>query len=266
MQTKRITFFLGAEGLPSWLIKSIHNQLIAFNGRAVLLKIQTLQQVDVKDYLDAMTLAFQPFDLCQIILFGSQADIFESRVKQALVKDCFLIDKNAKTAPQHLNFDNFHFQFFNITNELAAFHRLVHSVSQQTKEAEIEKTFVLQWLAKHTNHIQPKALKEQLTQRESISSTGMQDYIAFPHIISDIVTKPQLICITTEKPIPWHSHFGSVTHIIGLVLPKPGQKEALCGVRNLAMKLVNKDFRQFITQHHTSAELQVILSCLMSKA
>ncbi|HBV76967.1 MULTISPECIES: PTS sugar transporter subunit IIA [Vibrio] len=267
MQTKRITFFLGAEGLPSWLIKFIHNQLMAFNGSATLLKIQTLQQVNVRDYLNAMTLAFQPFDLCQIILCGSKADIFESMVKRTLVEDCFLIEKNTKTTPQHLNFDNFYFQFFNITNELAAFNRLLHSVSlnEQTKNIEIEKAFVLQWVAKHANHMQQKNLREQLIQRESISSTGMQDGIAFPHILSDRVKKPQLICITTDKPIQWHSTMGSVTHIIGLVLPKPCQTEALSGVRNLATKLVNEDFRLFITQHHTSAELQVILSCLMGK-
>ncbi|OEF23267.1 PTS sugar transporter subunit IIA [Vibrio rumoiensis] len=267
MHSKRLTFFLGADGLPSWLIKSIHNQLIDFDGSVTLLKIQTLQEVNVKDYLDAMTLAFQPFDLCQLILCGPKMDDFERRLNQCLPDNCFIVDKNTSTAPTHLNFDTFHFQFCHIEKQLNAFNRFVQSVSQPTESSvnEKEKTYVLKWLAKQANYANREIIETQLKQRESMSSTGMKNGIAFPHIVSEGVTDPQLFCVTTTTPIQWGSNFGPVTHIMCLILPKPFQKEAFLGVKNLASKLVNEDFQQFITQQNTGAELQVILSCLMEQ-
>lgn len=279
MLTNRITFYLGTEGLPSWLIKAIHSQQQNFDGDIKLLKVKTMQQVNAQDHLSAMTLAFHPFDLCQIILTTNSNNanevtpsspphqqpltVLEAEIKQVLPKDCFIIQKESTASSNQLGYRNFHFQFFHIEKELTLFKRFFKHAQQSSESLPLEKSFVLQFIAKHANFNHQTQIEQQLKQREAISSTGMKDGIAFPHLISDGVIEPKLICITTGSAIDWGSNLGQVTHILALILPKPFEKEAMMGVSRLATKLVDEQYRQLITNHHSSIELQVILNCLM---
>lgn len=114
MQNKRITFYLGSTGLPIWLIKGIHQQVKPFVGSVNLIKVQSLQQVDVKDYLSAMTLAFHPFELCQLVLTGENAEQYQSQLINFLQTDCFVIETPATNASTTSNNSLFQIQCFDI--------------------------------------------------------------------------------------------------------------------------------------------------------
>lgn len=280
MQTRRITFYLGEAGLPSWLIKGIHQQVKAFDGDVTLIKVQSLQSVNIQDYFNIMQLAFQPFELCQLVLRGNCASpTFTSQVHKLnlfLQNECLVL--NASTSIQEHSQDNtsaqaqdnkpskmglFHTQLFHIDKALTNFLKLYSLVKQSEDDTGAEKQFCLRWIAKFAQTTDPIQLEQQLNQREQLSSTGMKGGIALPHIISDTVTTPQLIILTQHNHIDWLSSFGPVTHVIALLIPKPPSADALLAVRHLVTTLIKPEVCEFICQHDNQLELQAILTCFM---
>ncbi|MCF7354977.1 PTS sugar transporter subunit IIA [Vibrio sp. CK2-1] len=263
MQNKRITFYLGSTGLPTWLIKGIHQQVKAFVGSVTLIKVQSLQQVDVKDYLSAMTLAFHPFELCQLVLTGEDAEQYQSQLITFLQTDCFVIETQASSSPTSSNNSLFQIQCFDIEKELNNFTKLYTALYTEQKDQLIQKQYCLKRLSQLTQNQDSQALEEALKKREALSSTAMNNGVALPHLLNAAIDKPQLIILTTNTPVDWGSNFPSVTHIIALMIPIDASKQTLLAVRYLAMALVNSEINQFICQHKHHSELQAIITCFM---
>ncbi|MBD1573514.1 PTS transporter subunit EIIA [Vibrio sp. S17_S38] len=266
MSTVRVTFYLGQAGLPAWLIKGVHHQVRGFKGYAELIKVQTLQRVNVQKYLSALTFAFQPFDLCQIVLTGEHAASYAAILRIYLHKDCFLLDKRITPTSQdtqHLHLSHFEFHHVTIQKQFDAFIRLYRLMHPSENESAAEKAYILQQVAKISSIENYKVIAEQLNRREQSSSTGMKGGIALPHIMTEYVNQPQLICLTSNNPIDWQSSHGPVTHIIALLLPKESSKNTMYAVRHLAVSLLSLEVNQFVSEHHTSNELHAILTCLM---
>ncbi|MFH0265219.1 PTS sugar transporter subunit IIA [Vibrio rumoiensis] len=263
MQSKRISFYLGSTGLPTWLIKGIHQQLKSFTGKAALVKVQSLQQVDVKDYLSAMTLAFHPFELCQLVLTGKDAELFQPVLITFLQQDCFVIETNQNNATSRSNNSLFQIQCFDIEKEVANFTKLYSALYNETDESLIQKKYCLKRLSQLTQSQNAPAIEEALKNREALSSTAMANGVALPHLLNAAIDKPQIVILTTDTPINWGNHFPFVTHIIALMLPIQSDKQVLLAVRHLATALVNSEINQFICQHKHHSELQAIITCFM---
>lgn len=268
MQNKRITFYLGSTGLPTWLIKGIHQQVKPFVGSVTLIKVQSLQQVDVKDYLSAMTLAFHPFELCQLVLAGEDTEQYQAQLITFLQTDCFVIETQTTSAPTTSNNSLFQIQCFDIEKELNNFTKLYTALYTEQKTADqkdqlIQKQYCLKRLSQLTQNQDSHALEEALKKREALSSTAMNNGVALPHLLNAAIDKPQLIIFTSNTPLDWGSNFPPVTHIIALMLPIDASKQTLLTVRHLAMALVNSEVNQFICQHRHHSELQAIITCFM---
>lgn len=267
MQTRRVTFYLGPTGLPSWLIKSIHQQCKHFSGETCLVKVQTLQHVDVKDYLNVLTLAFHPFDLCQIVIRGDDEQTLQTQaesLKHFLQQECLVLDSETiQSSNKPSNWGLFQAQVFDIEKELASFLKLYSLINQSSDSAQIEKKFCLRWIAKLAQSEDAECLEQQLNQREALSSTAMKGGVALPHVMTEAVTIPQILILTNPQPLDWGSAFGPVTHIIALLIPKNANPQTLYAVRDLATQLIKQPMNEFICQHHTPLELQAIISCLM---
>lgn len=263
MQNKRITFYLGSTGLPTWLIKGIHQQVKPFIGSVTLVKVQSLQVVDVKDYLSAMTLAFNPFELCQLVLSGEDVEQYQARLVAFLQTDCFVIETQTLNISVASNNSLFQIQCFNIEKEINSFTKLYTALHTEKKDSLIQKQYCLKRLSQLTQSQNNQVIEEALKKRESISSTAMNNGIALPHLLNAAIDKPQLIILTTNTPLDWGSHFPPVTHIIALMLPIDASKQMLLAVRHLAMTLVNSEINQFICQHRHHSELQAIITCYM---
>ncbi|WP_218619105.1 PTS sugar transporter subunit IIA [Vibrio algicola] len=264
--TVRVTFYLGQVGLPAWLIKGIHQQIRGFEGYSELIKVHTLQRVNVQQYLSALTFAFQPFDLCEITLCGKQAETYAATLRLYLQQDCFLLESPSSAQPQgsqNLHSSSFQFHHDIIQDQLEAFIRLYRLMTPSEDDSKAEKSYILQRIAKIASLENYKAIETQLAQREQVSSTGMQGGVALPHVITESVSQPKLICLTSHTPINWQSKHGLVTHVVALLLPKPCSNNAILAVRNLAVSLIDIEKNQFISAHHNPCELQAILTCLM---
>ncbi|MFV0575408.1 MAG: PTS sugar transporter subunit IIA [Vibrio sp.] len=274
---QRITFFLGADGLPSWLIKSIHQQVFRFQGQVELVKVQSLQSVNIKDYLTAMTLAFSPFELCQIVINGNTADLesereYAKQLRLFLHQHCFVIeplrikaDSINKTASVN---SLFQMQVCNIDATLQRFIKLYQSISKQALKPDdpqdlVIKQFCLQKIAHLAQSKDDEVIEHKLNKREIISSTGMRNGVAVPHILCDEISQPKVIILTSSEPVHWGSKFGDVTHIIAILLPKTAPSNAFLAVRNLVMAFVNPEMNQFICQHQDESELCAIITSLM---
>ncbi|GLT14504.1 PTS sugar transporter subunit IIA [Vibrio algivorus] len=263
MQNKRITFYLGSTGLPTWLIKGIHQQVKSFTGSVTLVKVQSLQQVDVKDYLSAMTLAFHPFELCQLVLTGENAEQYQLPLITFLQTDCFIIETQAINLPTTSNNSLFQIQCLDIEKEINNFTKLYTALYTEPTDQLIQKQYCLKRLSQLTQNQDRQAIEEALKKREALSSTAMNNGVALPHLLNAAIDKPQLIILTTNTPLNWGSHFPPVTHIIALMLPTDANKQTLLAVRHLAMALVNSEINQFICQHRHHSELQAIITCFM---
>lgn len=269
MTTVRVTFYLGQSGLPAWLIKGIHQQVREFEGESELIKVHSLQRVNVRQYLNALTFAFQPDDLCQIILTGDKAQNYAFLLKAYLQKHCTLLEEKSFSEPSYDPLlgqkpDKTHFKFDYIyipekMNRLDSYRKMAF-----TKQAsKVNKASIIKRIAKIASIKNHKKIEPQLEQREQLSSTGMQAGIALPHIISEYISQPTMVCLTSNTAIDWHSPHGPVTHIITLLLPKPCNKEAVLSIRHLVVNLMSPEKKLFITEHHTAKELQAILTCFM---
>lgn len=263
MQNKRITFYLGSTGLPTWLIKGIHQQLTSFLGTASLLKVQSLQQVNVKDYLNAMTLAFHPFELCQLVLTGKDAEQYQSQIITFLQQDCFVIETTENHSISTTNNSLFQIQCVDIEKELINFTKLYSALENDKAESLIQKKYCLKKLSRLTQSQNAQAIEEALIKREMLSSTAMVNGVALPHLLNPAIGKPQILILTTDTQINWGNHFPPVTHIIALMLPIQTNKQMLLAVRHLATALINPDMNTFICQHKHHSELQAIITCLM---
>ncbi len=267
MHTRRITFYLGSTGLPSWLLKSIHQQVKPSHSDVSLIKVQTLQQVNVKDYLNVLTLAFHPFELCQLVLSSEDQNLLEQQVvglKTHLQQECLVLDSDTIQSTRKIsNLGLFNAQVFDIERELASFLKLYSLICRSGDPQLAEKKFCLRWIAKFAQSDSPEQLEQELYRREALSSTGMQSGLALPHVMSDTVSTPQIMILTSPVAIDWLSPFGPVTHIIALLLPINANKETLMAVRHLATPFIKPEVNEFICQHYTPLELQAIVSCLM---
>lgn len=265
MSTIRITLYLGESGLTAWLIKGINHRLRDIQGAAELIKIDTLQRVNVQHQLAALSLAFKPFDLCQIFLIGENLQTQVDALKLYLQQYCVLV-ADTYTATLHssspIPHDNFQFHHFSVPNKMSAKHR--YHVMPFAKDATIvDKARILKLIAKMASIKHYKKIELQLIQREQLSSTDMAGGIALPHIVSEYIDQPMMICLTSKTAVDWQSAHRGVTHIVALLLPKPCTKEAILAVRHLAVNLLNADKKQFITYHYMGHQLQAILTCFM---
>lgn len=269
MTMVRVTFYLGQSGLPAWLIKGIHQQVRGFEGDSELIKVHSLQRVNVRQYLNALTFAFQPDDLCQIILTGDKAQSYALLLKGYLQQHCTLLEEKSFLKPnddlvhnQKPEKSHFKFHYFPIAEKMNRLDRYRDIVFYK-QVSKVNKAHIIKRIAKIASIKNHKKIQSQLEQREQLSSTGMQTGIALPHIISEYVSQPTMICLTSNTAIDWQSPHGAITHIITLLLPKPCNKEAVLAIRHLVVNLMTPEKRRFLTEHHTAKELQAILTCFM---
>ncbi|MGB2080046.1 MAG: hypothetical protein ACPHV3_09675, partial [Vibrio sp.] len=70
----RISFYLGKDGMPAWLIQAIYHQVSQFTSQVTLVQCQSQRSVDIKQYLNIMSMAFQPYELCQLQIHQPKSD------------------------------------------------------------------------------------------------------------------------------------------------------------------------------------------------
>ncbi|WP_218936933.1 PTS sugar transporter subunit IIA [Spiroplasma alleghenense] len=90
------------------------------------------------------------------------------------------------------------------------------------------------------------ALIKGFMAREDEGSTGFEDGFAIPHARIKEVKNPAVIVIRLKTGIDWNAMDGKSTNvIIALLVPQgPSGEEHLAILSNIAMKLLNSDFKQ----------------------
>lgn len=259
--------------MPAWLIQSIYHQVSQFKGEVELLQMQSQQQVDVKQYLNIMSLAFQPYELCQLIIFTQESEKniqnlckFLAKYTQLVAPIVSAIHKLEVDAIMGQLSNQFEWSFIQPQAQLQEFRKMLTKMEPNATLSQRQyaiKEFLLGQIASASGATNPTRLLEQLRNRELISPTTMKSGVALPHVISSEILQPSIVCLALDEKIDWGGTFGPVTHIIAMLLPPSAEYAHLGAFRALSLSMLNHKNGEFICQHYTSHELQAIINSFM---
>lgn len=269
----RITFYLGKDGMPAWLIQSIYHQVSQFSSQVSLIQIQSQRQVDVKQYLNIMSMAFKPYELCQLHIHQPDTPELEHKLCAFLAKYTQVIypivssfhKLEVDAVMQQLSTD-FDWSFIHPSAKLHEFRQMMKKADPYASLDEQNyavKEFLLQQIINVAPTNDSTRLYTQLKNRESVSSTAMKSGVALPHTISEAVKKPAIIVTALDKDVDWGGPFGGVSRIITLLLPSQPTHLQMGAFRALSLSFLNQNTGRFICEHQSKQELTALLHCLM---
>ncbi|RJX23977.1 MAG: PTS fructose transporter subunit IIA [Acholeplasma sp.] len=100
-----------------------------------------------------------------------------------------------------------------------------------------------------------KGFKDDVLDRESISSTGIGFGIGIPHAKSTHVKIPSLIFAKSKEGVPFDSFDGKDAHLFFLIaMPEDGTNAHLKVLAMLSRKLMYEDYRQALFEAKTIEE------------
>lgn len=97
-----------------------------------------------------------------------------------------------------------------------------------------------------------QGFKEDVLDRESISSTGIGFGIGIPHAKSTHVTIPSLVFAKSKEGVPFDSFDGKDAHLFFLIaMPEDGTNAHLKVLAMLSRKLMHEDYREALFEAKT---------------
>ncbi|AKU80100.1 PTS fructose transporter subunit IIABC [Spiroplasma turonicum] len=101
---------------------------------------------------------------------------------------------------------------------------------------------------------------KKFIERENLSSTGLQDGFAIPHIVVEGLIEPYIICIKNNRGVFWDSLDGKNTSfIISIILPKNDKSEEKDIISEITKKLYNKSFKEAIKKSQLTSQIEELL-------
>lgn len=99
-----------------------------------------------------------------------------------------------------------------------------------------------------------------LNEREALSTTGIGDGIAIPHVKSDLIIKPVIIFLRSDAGIPWDSLDDEPVHLVFMIaVPENAEAEHLDILTRLCRWLMDDDLRSQLMQAKTATEVVELL-------
>lgn len=120
---------------------------------------------------------------------------------------------------------------------------------------------ILEYIAKQAKQLgiceHSEGLLQDLLQRESEFSTGLQDGFAIPHARSEHVMEASILFIKTKEAIEWGTMDGKkVQYMFSLLVPKENEGNVhLMMLSKLATCLLEDDFKDYVKACDDKASL-----------
>ncbi|KLV09612.1 hypothetical protein ABT56_00570 [Photobacterium aquae] len=256
---RRITFFLGEEGIPAWMLNRLKTLAHYFKAVVVMRNISRLNIANAEQPMQMMSLGSRPGDLCQLLIEGTDAELACMTLTNFIAEHCRLINSSYRqqphrptpTTPLPFPFSLHHLAPCTDKNaQLQAISRLVIIAEKEQQDAP-----------PHPDDIATatRQLFEQLTARESVSSTAMGNGIALPHVLSPLVSQPHISVTALDTPLDWGSQRGPVHRIVGLVLPAPPQRPHLEAFSSFSQQLLVTKYCQALGDNTHPDVLEAII-------
>ncbi|WP_407332800.1 PTS sugar transporter subunit IIA [Enterovibrio sp. 27052020O] len=247
MITRRITFFVGEEGLPAWRLNRLKTLAGHFRSVTVFVNLSQRNFANAEQPMHILSLSALPGDLCQLQIEGNDAELASMVLTDFIDENAALVSGGKSSTPitasdyQSLPFD-------------CVIHRLLNT--ELDKHGMLAQFSLM--VAKHESCDQ-ETLFDALYKRESVSSTCMGYGIALPHVITPEVNHAHLMIATTDAPLNWASQRGDVSCVIGLMLPTPPVREHIVAFSGFSQQLLEEDFCAYLTENNSADILELLI-------
>lgn len=256
---RRITFIIGNEGIASWKLNRLKTLASFFRSVVILQNITTAKATNTEYTLQVISLGCKENDLCQLWIEGSDAEL-ACMVLTDFIADQFEIvntfHKRKKSDRQsiidkhptfHLPFSiNYNFEAIQVNNGMEK-NRLISKISATLNKPMAQDIF------------------EAILKREEISSTGIGNSIAIPHIIIKGIEKPTMVVLRLDKPINWNSNLGKINLIIAMLIPAPPTLEVVQAFTKIARALLSPINCNCLTSTVEPEAIKAILFHIMAR-
>lgn len=247
MLERRITFYCGAAGLPSYQLNQLKKLTAYFQSKVELFNVRQLTRAPVSQPLKMLSLANKPYALCQLIINGNDAELANLVLTDFIAQYALSLTQFSPSVPfkislpiTSIGWADFHASGSNKTETITQLSHML--VAQQAVTAE-----------------QQPALQQALLARETISATVMGPGIALPHVMHEMIVKPAMAIVCQHPSIDWGSSRGNISRVIAMILPKPPQKVVLMAFAQFSKCLLNEDYCTALTLAQQPQELKALV-------
>ncbi len=256
---RRITFIIGREGFAAWKLNRLKVLASFFRSVIMLQNITRGGTANTEHILKVMSLGSQKDDLCQLWIEGCDAELACMVLTDFIADQFDIVNTSHKRLEDHChsmieNHRTFHLPF------LFDYHFEMAHV-----ETGIEKYALLAKLSSRLNKKMAQAVFEALLKREEISSTGIGNSIAIPHIMMADIKAPSMAVLRLDKAINWHSNLGEVCLIIAMLIPAPPAMEVVKAFTKLTRALLEENNCHLLISSKEPEAIKAILFHIMAR-
>ncbi|PSV39767.1 PTS fructose transporter subunit IIA [Photobacterium sp. GB-210] len=254
MLERRLTFYCGHSGLPLYQLDKLKKLASYFTADVQVFNLQLLRSESVTKPLRVSTLASKPYQLCQLVITGVDAEL-ALLVLTDIIHEyaCPLLlpssdSKGNAILKQRMTMLDFPLSFIT-PKQIQADNNKAQLLATMTRSLVDEKVI------KVDDYQEVLAAIEK---RESISATVMGNSIAMPHVMIEPITQPAMV-ISCCQQMNWHSARGDVSKVLMMVLPKPLSRSVLMAFSRFSKRLLQDRYADALRQASDSNVIQALI-------
>ena len=256
---RHITFIIGKGRVTVWKINRLKKLTSFFRSVIIWQNITTAKMSSAEHPLKVMSLGCKENDLCQLWIEGSDAELACMVLTDFIADQFQIVNTSHKCNVKETN---------SIIENHLTFH-LPFSIDYHFETIQVHDGIEKDCLISKISTISCKKLSQQifegLRKRESISSTGIGNNIAIPHLVINGVEKPIITVIHLDKAINWNTSIGKVNLIITMLMPEPLSPEVAKTFAQIARAMVDPLNCHFLTRTIDPEAIKAILFHIMAK-
>jgi len=250
---RRITFIIGADGFAAWKLNYLKTLASYFRSIVILKNITNGSSANAEHTLQVISLGSQENQLCQIWIEGADAEL-ACMVLTDFIADQFEIVNTAHKKTEEPS--------YSVIERHPAFSlpfTITYGYKEIRSSTPIEKYALMSKLCIMLNARQAQIIFDAMLKREAVSSTGIGNGIALPHIMIEGISQPAIAIIKLKTATNWYSNHGNVNTLIAVLIPAPAEMPIIKACTQLTRRLLNPEFCQLLTSSTEPEALKAIL-------
>lgn len=256
---RRITFVIGGEGFAAWKLTRLKTLSGYFRSVIILQNISTTEASNSEHTLKVMSIGCRENDLCQLWIEGADAELACMVLTDFIADQFEIVNTFNKRKTQHSKSIIEHHPTFHLPFSLN-----YHFEAIQV-DYGIEKNILMSKISLAFNKIMAQSLLEAMLKREEISSTGIGNGIAIPHIMVAGIAKPAIVVFRLDKAIEWHSNLGKINLIIAMLIPAPPSLKVVKAFTQITRALLEPINCNLLTSTTEPEAIKAILFHIMAR-
>lgn len=259
MIERHITFIIDRERVAGWKINRLKTLSSFFRSVIIWQNITTTKTINTEHSLKIMSIGCKENDLCQLWIEGSDAELACMVLTDFIADQFKIVNTSHKRSIQHTNSIienhltfhlpfplNYHFETIEVNNK-------------------IKKEMLISKMSRILNKKISQKIFEGMLQREGISSTGIGNNIAIPHLMIKEIDKPSIAVLRLDKPIDWGSDLGKVSLIIAMLIPSTFTSDIVKAFSQISRAMLDPINCNFLTSAIEPEAFKAILFHIMAK-